>query len=69
MLTDRPDVPHTLFGRLKPPNGFFGQTQERTYSLNDNVSKDFYSMFYVAIGSTIPEFWIPAKMRMVSLRR
>ena len=24
MFTDRPDVPHTLLGRLKPPNGFLG---------------------------------------------
>ena len=25
MLTDRPDVPHTLLGRLKPPKwAFFG---------------------------------------------
>ena len=23
MLTDRPDVPRTPFGRLKPPNGVF----------------------------------------------
>ena len=23
MLTDRPDVPHTPFGRLKPPNGVY----------------------------------------------
>ena len=46
MLTDRPDVPHTLVGRLKPPNGvFWGQTQERAYNLNDNVSRFFYNTF------------------------
>ena len=45
MLTDRPDVSHTPFGRLKPRNGFFwGQTRERTYNLNDNVSRGFSSM-------------------------
>ena len=38
MLTDRPDVPRTPFGRLKPPNGvpllgvleFFGGGDTRT---------------------------------------
>ncbi len=30
MLTDRPDVPRTPFGRLKPPNGvFWGDTRTR----------------------------------------
>ena len=34
MLIDRPDVPHTLLGRLKKPKwAFWGQTQERAYSL------------------------------------
>ena len=46
MLTDHPDVPHTLLGRLKPQNGFFWrETPERAYSLNDNVSRDFYRTF------------------------
>ena len=46
MLTDRLDVPHTLLWRFKPPNVFFwGQTQERAYNLNDNVSRDLYSTF------------------------
>ncbi len=36
MLTDRPDVPRTPFGHLKPPNGGFGgQTQEHAYNLNE----------------------------------
>ena len=44
MLTDRPDVPRTPFGRLKPPNGvFFGGTQERAYKLNDNFSRGLYN--------------------------
>ena len=38
MLTDRPDVPRTPFGRLKPPNGVLGETQERAYNLNENLS-------------------------------
>ena len=45
MLTDRPDVPHTLLGRLKPQMGFWGHTQERAYNINDNVSRDFYGTF------------------------
>ena len=42
MLTGRPDVPRTPFGRLKPRNGFFGETQERAYNLNDNFSRGLY---------------------------
>ena len=34
MLTDRPDVPHTILGSLKKPKwSFWGQTQERAYSV------------------------------------
>ena len=44
MLTDHPDVPHTLLGRLKPQNVFFWrETQDRAYNLNGNVSMVFYS--------------------------
>ena len=41
MLTHRPDVPRTPFGRVNPPMGFWGQTQERAYNLNDNVYRGF----------------------------
>ena len=44
MLTDRPDVPHTILGRLKPPKfAFWGQTQERAYSLKVIVNPEVLS--------------------------
>ena len=43
MLTDRRDVPRTPFGRLKPRNGFFEETQERTYNLNKTFSRGLYN--------------------------
>ena len=50
MLTDRPDVPHTLLGRLKPPKmGVWGHTQERAYNLNDNVSRGFIVRSFIIL--------------------
>ena len=43
MLTGRPDIPRTPFGRLKPRNGGLGETQERAYNLNDTLSRGLYS--------------------------
>ena len=43
MLTGRPDVPRTPFGRFKPRNGFYGETQEHAYNLNDHFSRGLYN--------------------------
>ena len=51
MLTDRPDVPHTPLGRLKPPNGRFGgQTQERAYSLKVILNPEVGVLWQIRIS-------------------
>ena len=47
MLTDRPDVSHTLLGRLKKPKwAFWGQTQERAYSLKVILNPEVCVIIY-----------------------
>ena len=43
MLTDRPDVPPTLWAVESPKWVFWRQPRERTYNLNDNVSTRYSS--------------------------
>ena len=51
MLTDRPDVPHTLLGRLKPPKwAFWGQTQERAYSLKVILNPEVCVLLQIRIS-------------------
>ena len=51
MLTDRPDVPHTLLGRLKPPKwAFWAQTQERAYSLKVILNPEVCVLLQIRIS-------------------
>ena len=51
MLTDRPDVPHAISGRLKPPKWvFWGQTQERAYSLKVILNPEVCVIWQIRIS-------------------
>ena len=51
MLTDRPDVPHTILGRLTPPKwAFWEQTQERAYSLKVILNPEVYVLLQIRIS-------------------
>ena len=51
MLTDRPDVPHTILWRLTPPKWvFWGQTQERAYSLKVILNPEVFVLWQIRIS-------------------
>ena len=55
MLTDRPDVPRTPFGRLKPPNGVYWGDIRTCLQFNENLFG----------GCVIPSF---IKIKKIAIR-